>query len=96
MIDHDTVVTYVGVVRVYFNRHSDAPRVWCVADEKCAWELCVVQVIVQAGVQLVSMHDPEAAILPDHAGPVRAWLQGAARLHVDADGTATLWPAGTT
>lgn len=49
-------MTATGTFRVYFNRHSAAPLVWCVATDE--WEMAVRAVFVR-GLVVTSVYTPK-------------------------------------
>ena len=48
-----------GRVRLYFNRHQDVPRVWCISDLDRRWELQLAHVDCDQ-VHFVTVYDPVA------------------------------------
>lgn len=84
-------MTHVGQMIVYFNRHQDAPRVWCIAPPDRAWEIQVQTVIISVPSQSHYNHLPS---LPNHDGPPSALFQVAGSLVVDDEGNATITESG--
>lgn len=84
------VLSYVGEFHIYFNRHLDWPRVWCIATPTANWEVQVCE--VHAGVHLKSCYRKDVEKRPDHSGPPAAWFEGIGRIEVDDTGTARIFP----
>lgn len=85
-------MNYTGRFLVFFNRHTDAPRVWTIAAPGRAWEVNVVSVDI--GVPLTTKYDPDVP-RGGHDGPPSAWFEGAGTVTVDAEGKATILPDAT-
>ena len=81
------MITYTGPMIVYFNRHSDAPRVWCVADPERNWELQVKSVIINAPIET---HYAGPLQQPNHEGPPSAIMKLSGALVVSNEGHATI------
>lgn len=83
---------FVGPVRVYFNRLSADPMVWCVCPdvswEHAPWEVAVSSVIT-SGVATATVFRPKTAP-DDEDGRPSAWLACTGRLTVYSDGHATI------
>jgi hypothetical protein len=82
-----TDLRYAGPFALYFNRHADAPRVWCVAALDRGWEINVEG--FECEVRLTSRYSPIPQ-LPDHSGPPAAWLEGNGVVSVGPDGWALI------
>lgn len=76
---------YRGQVLVYFNRHADAPRVWCISDKDRAWEL-QVQSVHKEGARFVTVYLPLVPSQQDHDGPPSAYDQSEGEVTVEVTG----------
>lgn len=83
------VLTYTGPFLVYFNRHLDFPRVWCIANPRTGWEVNVTA--LHLDVQLFSRYE-KREVKADHSGPPAAWFEGVGTVTVDANGIARIYP----
>lgn len=81
------VMHYTGAVRVYFNRLSAEPMMWCVSPEDGLWELAVRTVRVTVPTETVwkRKETPD-----DEDGRPSAWIATAGHVRIYADGTATV------
>lgn len=68
-------MTYVGKMRLHFNRHGAAPLVWCVATDD--WELAVASFSCSARLVTVYRHK---AVSDEDDGKPSAWLETTGRL----------------
>lgn len=85
-------LNYRGHFTCYFNRHSDAPRVWCVASQDQSWEINVAS-IDMLGVRLHSRYLPTIPPPTDqHDGPPSAYFVGEGEITVSEDGHAVIVP----
>jgi len=83
------VMQYVGALRVYFNRLSAEPMMWCVSPEAGEWELAVRT--VKMGPSVTSETVWRRKETPDDEdGRPSAWLATTGHLRIYADGTATV------
>ena len=80
---------YVGKMLVYFGRHLDAPRVWCVAHPDRAWEL-QVESVTFVGVSAQTKYNPAIKPQPNHDGPPSAYFEVFGTLNVSVDGRASI------
>ncbi len=85
----EPVMEYVGAVRLYFNRLSAEPMMWCVSPEDAAWEIVVQRVSLEAGAAAVTVWRQKATP-DDEDGRPSAWIAAHGRLRIYADGTATV------
>ena len=76
--------TYVGLIRLYFNSHDEAPKVWCVLAGDS--EFAVTDISV-AGVFLETKYDPRWRDSEFHPC---AWLECNACLQILDDGSALI------
>ena len=87
-------VTTRGRVRLYFNRHQDAPRVWCLSDLDCNWEIQLAHVTVQAPLETV--YEPLAHARDSHEGPPTAYQVSVGDVLVEVTGhSAVILPLPT-
>lgn len=76
--------------RIYFNRHSAAPLVWCVAGP--GYELALAELVVRTPVTY--RYRPKETP-DDEDGKPSAWCEAAGTLVIDSIGRAELVPAGS-
>lgn len=88
-VEPTPVMQYVGLLRVYFNRLSAEPMMWCVSPEDGLWELAVSTVQLGPTVVAETVWRPKATP-DDEDGRPSAWLATAGTLRVFDDGTATI------
>lgn len=81
------VMEYAGQLRIYFNRLSAEPMMWCVSPEDGLWELAVRTVAVTTPAETVWR---PKEIPDDEDGRPSAWLASTGHLRIYADGTATV------
>lgn len=79
---------YVGAMRVYFNKHADAPRVWCIRAGQ--WELAVAVVVI-SGVVVSTTYKPKETDDDDDGVP-SAWFDAVGELLVATNGVAHIRP----
>lgn len=77
-------ITVHGKIRVYFNRHKDAPRVWCISDLERRWELQLAHVTLACPMETV--YEPLVPTTKDHDGPPTAYLVSAGEVVVEVTG----------
>lgn len=84
------MLTYTGQLALYFNRHQDAPRVWCIAPHDRAWELQVPR--MRCETPCVSVYKPSGHVahVDPHDGPPSAYFSTYGTLTVDEGGTAII------
>lgn len=63
-------MTFVGKMRLHFNRHGAAPLVWCIATE--GWELAVSEIECMVPTRTVYR---SKATPDDEDGRPSAWLE---------------------
>jgi len=83
------VMEYSGEVRIYFNRPSADPMVWCVSPATGAWEIAVQSVTITGGAAASTVYHPKETP-DDEDGRPSAWLATTGHLRIFADGTATV------
>jgi hypothetical protein len=81
------MLAHRGDFIVYFNRHTDAPRVWCIATPDRSWEICVASIDLRVPVGTVYKPVPHVA---EHHGPPSAYLAGTGAVTVDMKGHAII------
>jgi hypothetical protein len=81
------MLTHEGEFTVYFNKHIDAPRTWCIAARDRSWEINVVSIELRAPVTTV--YDPQPHVA-DHHGPPSAYFVGRGLVQVDDEGRAII------
>lgn len=84
------VMQFTGALRVYFNRLSAEPMMWCVSPEDGMWEIAVSRVSFEGAATTV--YQPKATP-DDEDGRPSAWLAAHGHLRIFADGTATVTAA---
>lgn len=82
-------MAYTGPLRVYFNRLSAEPMMWCVSPEDGLWEIAVRRVSLEGGAAAVTVWRPKETP-DDEDGRPSAWLATHGHLRIYADGTATI------
>lgn len=87
MVRVTPVMQFTGALRVYFNRLSAEPMMWCVSPEDGLWELAVRVVRVTVPTETIwrRKETPD-----DEDGRPSAWLAASGHLRIFADGTATV------
>lgn len=76
--------SYIGNIRLYFNSHQDAPKVWCIlAGDR---EFTVSSIVI-AGVYMETKYDARWKGSEFHPS---AWLECDGRLQILEDGTALI------
>lgn len=86
------VMEYVGELRIYFNRLSAEPMMWCVSPEDGQWEIAVRTVDIDPGVGGSTVWRPK--VTPDDEdGRPSAWFATSGRLRIFANGTASVGAA---
>jgi hypothetical protein len=87
-------MTHTGPLRVYFNRLSAEPMMWCVSPDSAAdgtWEIAVRSVSIGPG--LVAETVWRRKDTPDDEdGRPSAWVAVTGKLAIHGDGTATITP----
>jgi len=78
---------YTGALRIYFNRLSAEPMMWCVSPEDGMWEIAVSRVTFEGGAGVTTVYQPKSTP-DDEDGRPSAWLAAHGRLRVFSDGTA--------
>lgn len=89
-------MTHTGALRVYFNRLSAEPMMWCVSPDSTddgTWEIAVRAVRLGPGLIADTVWRPKATP-DDEDGRPSAWLAVTGTLAIHADGTATITPSG--
>jgi hypothetical protein len=76
---------YAGHMWLYFNRHKDAPRVWCVAPMDRKWEVTVTNITCQVPITTKYL-GPSA----DHEVTPSAVFECHGQLCLHADGSALI------
>jgi hypothetical protein len=78
-----------GIWKVYFNRHQEATRVWCVAPVSGAWEAAVVSVDIFDG-DVLSRYKRLPNPDPELLGPPSAWMEVEGALTLYDNGMAVI------
>jgi len=79
-------------VRIYFNRHQDAPRVWCLSDVGRRWEIQLEHILID-GAQVESVYEPLVPSRRDHDGPPSAYQETTHEVQVEVtEGRAVVRP----
>ena len=80
-------MTHSGSFLLYFNRHADAPRVWCISAPDRSWEVGVQSII--CFVTLTSRYAPDRhdSTRSNDVAPA-AWFEGSGEVVVDENGKA--------
>lgn len=81
----------IGMFRIYFNRHGDAPRVWCVQQANGHLEILCKHVVVD-GALMATVYKPKEVADEDDGIP-SAYFQVYGRLEIEATGSVVITPA---
>jgi hypothetical protein len=84
-------VTFVGKMRVHFNRHGAEPLVWCVVpvDDSGAPRVEIAVRSVHVTAPLETVYTPKATADDDDGRP-SAWLLVCGELTITSDGRALI------
>lgn len=83
------VMQYTGALRIYFNRLSAEPMMWCVSPQDGLWEIAVRMVSIGPGLTAWTVWKSKETP-DDEDGRPSAWLAASGHLRIFADGTATI------